>query len=361
MFATDGVSVLVPKAASAKWEEAAPIATPLSRRILAQSCFFLLIFVYLFFAAETHDPLWWEHAGIKDNHTGRQLHPTLARKLEEGKTEAPHLHAEFLMRSHSDEVRFRYSRPVNGSAFIADYDVSKVVPLREPPLRKSGPGRYLFHYINKSTTKHRMEWLSQEPMVAWLPGFLSDAECDAIIAEASKTMRRSEVSPYKDAANKDSVSEIRTSSQTWLDTGSLPAKPVVDRILDLTGFPAGSAEMLQVLRYEVGQKYDAHLDYFDPTLYGAQTTNRAVTVFLYLTTVLEGGYTQFPRASGKPHTEDYTSCKAGLKVRPVKGTVALFYDMRPNGDYDDYSLHGGCKPEVGTKFGGTLWLRVPVV
>ena len=123
--------------------------------------------------------------------------------------------------------------------------------------------------------------------------------------------------------------------------------------------PQGSNEELQVLRYDKSQKYDAHNDYFDPKMYGPQGSNRAITVFLYLTDVEAGGETQFPRADGKGPTWDFASCNRGLRVRPRKGQVALFYDMKPTGELDPYSLHGGCPVVKGQKWGGTLWLRVP--
>jgi hypothetical protein len=57
-----------------------------------------------------------------------------------------------------------------------------------------------------------------------------------------------------------------------------------------------NAEPIQVLRYEIGQKYDAHFDYFSDTVnlrFGGQ---RVATVLMYLTDVKRGGETVFPYA-----------------------------------------------------------------
>ena len=45
------------------------------------------------------------------------------------------------------------------------------------------------------------------------------------------------------------------------------------------------------------------------------------------------------------------ACSEGLAVAPVKGGAALFYSSLPGGGTDPLSLHGGCPPESGVKFG----------
>eukprot|EP00755_Sulcionema_specki_P013136 Sspe_Gene.53179::Locus_29423_Transcript_1_1_Confidence_1.000_Length_1521::g.53179::m.53179/K00472/P4HA; prolyl 4-hydroxylase len=131
----------------------------------------------------------------------------------------------------------------------------------------------------------------------------------------------------------------------------------MDRVVSVTGFTRQDHEAMQILRYGSKQKYDAHHDYFDPVHYGAQKTNRAITAFLYFSTVDEGGETWFPRANGHTTPSDFSQCKQGFRVLPRKGAAAFFYDMRPDNSLDEYSLHGGCPVKQGTKWGGTLWLH----
>jgi hypothetical protein len=54
----------------------------------------------------------------------------------------------------------------------------------------------------------------------------------------------------------------------------------------------------QVLRYNDGQKYDAHWDWFDDPVHSTpnSTANRAATVLMYLGQVEEGGETSLPIA-----------------------------------------------------------------
>ena len=132
--------------------------------------------------------------------------------------------------------------------------------------------------------------LSNIPKVVFFPRMATDEECDAIVHAADHHISRSGVVPHKGSKDK-TIQDVRTSSHTWL-TGSTPAvQSLTNRIMASTGFGVHDGEALQVLRYQHLQKYDAHHDYFDPALYGKQTTNRAITCFIYLDDVEEGGET----------------------------------------------------------------------
>lgn len=51
-----------------------------------------------------------------------------------------------------------------------------------------------------------------------------------------------------------------------------------------------------MLRYEHGQKYDPHYDYFADKVNIARGGHRLATVLMYLTDVEKGGETVFPNA-----------------------------------------------------------------
>ncbi|RHY31213.1 hypothetical protein DYB32_003672 [Aphanomyces invadans] len=84
-------------------------------------------------------------------------------------------------------------------------------------------------------------------------------------------------------------------------------------------------------RYELNQKYDAHLDYFsverltkNPAMVESLHhgfKNRMITVFWYMSDVPKGGHTVFPRAGGAPQPTDYTDCSKGLLSTPQKRKV----------------------------------------
>lgn len=57
-----------------------------------------------------------------------------------------------------------------------------------------------------------------------------------------------------------------------------------------------NGEDIQVLRYEHGQKYDPHYDYFTDKVNIARGGHRIATVLMYLSNVVKGGETVFPSA-----------------------------------------------------------------
>lgn len=57
-----------------------------------------------------------------------------------------------------------------------------------------------------------------------------------------------------------------------------------------------NGEDIQVLRYEHGQKYDPHFDYFHDKVNIARGGHRIATVLMYLSNVTKGGETVFPDA-----------------------------------------------------------------
>ena len=208
---------------------------------------------------------------------------------------------------------------------------------------------------------HKMVTLttrSLRPTVLELSGFLSDDECAYIKKYASSRMVPSGVATMDSSGD---TRDVRTSTQTFLErNGSPQIRALEERAHNLTRLPYDLGENIQVVRYEVGQKYGAHRDFFNPNDYHRQphmlrsveygARNRLATVFWYLESVAEGGETYFPRALNeegkeyKPWNGDHEDCYRGLAVPPIRGNAVLFYSMVPDGRLDERSLHGGCKP-----------------
>lgn len=166
------------------------------------------------------------------------------------------------------------------------------------------------------------------------------------------------------ATGKSKDSRVRTSSGTFLQRGQDKIiKDIEKRIADFTFIPVEHGEGLQILHYEVGQKYDAHYDYFLDEFNTKNGGQRIATLLMYLSDVEEGGETVFPAAKGNvssvPWWDQLSECaKQGLSVKPRMGDALLFWSMRPDTTLDPSSLHGGCPVINGNKWSSTKWMHL---
>ncbi|KAL9256855.1 putative prolyl 4-hydroxylase 4 [Drosera capensis] len=179
--------------------------------------------------------------------------------------------------------------------------------------------------------------------------FLSDGECDHLISLAKMELKRSAV------ADNDS-GKSKLSEDAIVDR-------IEDKIASWTFLPKENGEDIQVLRYEHGQKFDPHYDYFVDKVNVARGGKSMATVLMYLSDVTRGCETVFPSAeeSGrhKSHEDDLSECaKKGIAVKPRKGDALLFFSLYPNATPDTSSLHRGCPVIEGEKWSATKWIYV---
>ncbi|KAH9185561.1 hypothetical protein AeNC1_012464, partial [Aphanomyces euteiches] len=101
-------------------------------------------------------------------------------------------------------------------------------------------------------------------------------------------------------------------------------------------------------------------EYTIPTKIQHADPNRFLTLFLYLNDVEEGGETVFPLSKERLMTgierTGMDECSEGLAVPPLKLHAALFYSQTGSNEVDPMSLHGGCPPAKGVKFGANLFM-----
>ncbi|CAA0831080.1 Probable prolyl 4-hydroxylase 3, partial [Striga hermonthica] len=213
--------------------------------------------------------------------------------------------------------------------------------------------------------KRENQWtevLSWEPRAFLYHNFLSKEECVHMINLGKPHMTLSTV--IDDDTGESMNSSIRTSTGMFLELGrDRVIRDIEKRIADYTQMPVEHGENLQILHYEVGQKYEAHCDYFEDEFNLKNGGQRLATVLMYLSNVEEGGETVFPLAKGNfsstPGWDKMSECaKAGLPVKPRMGDALLFWSLKPDGREDPMSLHEACPVIRGNKWSSTKWLHV---
>lgn len=210
------------------------------------------------------------------------------------------------------------------------------------------------------------EWRGEITQLSWAPraylikGFLTDEECEHLIKLGEPRLKKSTV--VDNESGKSIPSSVRTSKGTFLEYALDDVVQRIERrVAQVTMVPIDHQEGLQILKYENGEKYDAHFDYFHDSYNKRPESGgqRLVTMLMYLATVEEGGETVFPNADQRVHGPEWSSCaKQGLAVKPVRGDAVMFYGLKPDGTEDTTSLHGSCPTLKGEKWSATKWIHV---
>jgi len=184
-----------------------------------------------------------------------------------------------------------------------------------------------------------------QPRIVLLGGFMSDAECDELIAAATPRMRRS--TTVSDGPQGEEVHEARTSNGMFFSRGENDiVRRIEARIARLVNWPIENGEGIQVLQYRPGAQYLPHYDYFNPDEVGSQRIlerggNRVATLVMYLNDPPKGGATTFPNLQ--------------LSVSPKRGNAVFFSYAQAHPSSG--SLHGGAPVIEGEKWIATKWLR----
>jgi len=189
-----------------------------------------------------------------------------------------------------------------------------------------------------------VQHVSFSPRIRYLHRLLSAEECDHVLKVSEPLFSRSPV--------RGSVTRVRTSTTAMLGGRHDDAivKRIRNRIARFSGYPVDLLEPLQVVRYERGQKYEGHHDFFDVCDLEDKSANgrRQVTFLIYLVDMPEGetgGGTRFPDLQ--------------LEVAPEKGSAIVFNDCLDWGGEDGRSLHAGQPPlnPATVKYAINGWIR----
>ncbi|CAM8914887.1 hypothetical protein QQ045_031690 [Rhodiola kirilowii] len=201
------------------------------------------------------------------------------------------------------------------------------------------------------------EVISWSPRIIVLHNFLSSEECDYLRALAKPRLKISTVVDAK--TGKGVKSSVRTSTGMFLshEERKYPIIQAIEkRIAVYSQVPVEHGELIQVLRYEKGELYRPHNDYFSDSFNIKRGGQRVATMLMYLSDNVEGGETYFPLA-GTGECSCGGKTVKGMSVKPTKGDAVLFWSMGLDGQSDPNSLHGGCEVLSGVKWSATKWMR----
>eukprot|EP01095_Lingulamoeba_sp_RSL-Kostka_P017652 TRINITY_DN930_c1_g1_i1.p1 TRINITY_DN930_c1_g1~~TRINITY_DN930_c1_g1_i1.p1 ORF type:complete len:271 (-),score=68.90 TRINITY_DN930_c1_g1_i1:211-1023(-) len=208
-----------------------------------------------------------------------------------------------------------------------------------------------------NTTKFdpdKIEMLSREPRLFIYRNFITDEEADYMIKKGIETgLNPSGVAGDK---NETEINNARTSTGCFvLDDEDIILRNIENKLSLWTQLPPKHSENFYVLKYEKGQEYKSHFDFFNPELpssihHMGDSGQRIQTTIIYLNNVEEGGDTLFPTSKG-------IDTGVLVNIEANKGDAILFHGVKPNHDLDFNSLHTGTEVKKGIKYAVTKWWR----
>ncbi|WP_273047425.1 2OG-Fe(II) oxygenase [Pseudoalteromonas sp.] len=176
-----------------------------------------------------------------------------------------------------------------------------------------------------------------------IDNFMSSHECNVVMSLMDTALVPSTVT----VSNGDDA--FRTSKTCYLNNQSHPIVAELDvRIAQVLGFASFNSEAIQGQKYDVGQEFKAHTDFFKPgTPEYSYFTNplgqRTWSFMVYLNDTEEGGETDFPELD--------------VSFKPRKGVALVWNNLTAQGYGNEATLHHA-KPVIkGEKYVITKWFR----
>jgi len=184
-----------------------------------------------------------------------------------------------------------------------------------------------------------------------IPALLTPKECDEIVETAKAVgMEDSEVTSYDNDFSTKLDENQRKSKQVFLQDSTGPLFEKIANITQkITKLPIKNQEMLQIVSYEEGGRFDEHFDgciYDDITYCNKINRNageRKATLLMYLNDNFEGGETEFVYLD--------------IKIKPKKGKAILFINTTDDQKIIGESLHCGHPVYKGQKWICTKWIH----
>ncbi|NNC72429.1 MAG: hypothetical protein HKN78_06075 [Sphingomonadaceae bacterium] len=172
--------------------------------------------------------------------------------------------------------------------------------------------------------------------------FLNDEECRLLCEKIDREARPSTLLSSTDDA------EFRTSSSADFNRQAPEIDAIESKIVNFMGIPKQNGETIQGQRYEVGQQFKPHHDWFYVSQDYWKTEKdqggqRIWTAMVFLNDTQVGGATRFKKLGKMFHAE--------------KGKLLTWNNLDANGEPNEWTLHQGMKVREGSKYIITKWFR----
>jgi prolyl 4-hydroxylase len=204
--------------------------------------------------------------------------------------------------------------------------------LANPPLGKFTPALEVKRFENDLLQLYTIE------------NFLSSEECEHLIKVSEEHLKPSQVT------HSNGDERFRTSETCDFTKVSDPefVKYIDEKISLTLGICLPYSEPIQVQRYDVGQEFKAHHDYFAPNTniyeeFAGDTGQRTWTFMVYLNNTPKGGGTKF--------------VDINQTFYPKQGMAVIWNNLHSDGTPNRHTLHHGMPVEEGKKVIITKWFR----
>jgi prolyl 4-hydroxylase len=207
----------------------------------------------------------------------------------------------------------------------------------------AGIGRRVGENLDNRPGLWRLTSSPERPVQLYVGrNFLSFDECQSLCKQIDPNTYPS---PLYD---KEKYEGVRTSYSCNLDPYDPLVADIDTRIANVLGIDRSWGEPLQGQRYEVGQQFKEHADFFyvdQPYWeeYSSHGGQRTWTAMIYLNMPEKGGATGFKYLD--------------LAVAPLTGRMLIWNNMALDGSPNPWTLHEGQPVEAGTKYIVTKWYR----
>ena len=174
----------------------------------------------------------------------------------------------------------------------------------------------------------------------YIDNFLSDNECDHLIESARDRFTRSGIV----IGEKTGYGDARTSNTYHFGKSQDSIiKNIENRVSAATNKSIECLESLQIVKYDSGQQFKEHHDWFQKDYMEMNGNQRQYTFFVYLNDVNNGGYTRFPRLN--------------LAFKPKKGSALFWQNCATPDMCFEKNLHQGEPPIGEIKYGLNIWIN----